>query len=438
MDLSSAPDDPADKPATVSKADEPARLPTSAGHAWFTLAGFSFVIFEVIFLCFYGSDFWFDSDVSPLGIPAVAAALLAGHLFLSFAESGAGCHFFAPIWKGRPPFVYRRWLEADGDGFTFGRRRVLYSAIDSLSLTLLGNVQVFSSAICGPGRADMVLKFPLGPASTANQKDFLNRVRNASPAVPFNARLVKRLSAPELKGAAAVQCLGAVFMLLILLDVGQSTFSYLQMMKEYYLAQSLAREGKRSEAASHFNQAESIRAHPFPVSWVSAKLLKEGVVAAGVEQAKAEALFTMGRQAEAIECARRAAALAPTQFRHNLRLARYLAANGRLADARAQIRQAIDNHEDSLLPRLYMIATVAGAGDRTRAAKFYDMYVEQMRDIVFGQEPLWPPGGNRYLHELIYQDDLLYIFDRLLGRDRPRVTADSESEPATSAGSPSF
>jgi hypothetical protein len=46
----------------------------------------------------------------------------------------------------------------------------------------------------------------------------------------------------------------------------------------------------------------------------------------------------------------------------------------------------------------------------------YDLYVQRLIDIAFGDEPLWPPGGNRFLHELIYLDDATFVFDRLIGK----------------------
>lgn len=205
-------------------------------------------------------------------------------------------------------------------------------------------------------------------------------------------------------------------MLLVLLDVGNSSFSFLQMMKEYYLAQTSARDGNLEEAKQHFETAEKIHDHPIPISWVTNKLVKHGVPGAGVHQARSEALWRMGRKEEAIEAARKPVELAPDHFRFNLRLARLLAETGNLKEARQQIRLAIDNHEDTLLPRLYMIALLKDSNNPVLALKMYDLYIQQLIDIVYGEEPLWPPGGNRFVHDIIYLDDAAFVYDRLIGK----------------------
>jgi tetratricopeptide (TPR) repeat protein len=333
-------------------------------------------------------------------------------------ESPSGCRFFSPIWKGRPPVVYRRWISQDETGITFGVRHVIWQAIDSVNATFWGNAQVRSRAVCGPAarEADLVVKFPLGVASVAAQKAFVDRLASEHPGVSLNARLHKRVAARDLKGTALVQCLGGAFMFLVLLDVGHSTFTFLQMMKEYYLCQTSARDGDMAAAKEHFAAAENILAHPIPLSWVANKLLKEGVVGAGVQQSRSEALWRLGRREEALEAARKAVQLAPDRFRFNLRLARLAAETGNLAAARRQIRLAMDNQEDTLLPYLYMIAILKSSEKPGQAVRLYDIYVNRLIDLVFGEEPLWPPGGNRYLHELIYLDDATFVFDRLIGK----------------------
>lgn len=393
-------------------------LPTTLGHRSLVLMGSGFVVFEIFFLTLYGSDFWFGSDLSKWGIVAVIAALISAHFLLSWIESPGGCLFFSPIWKGRPPLVYRRWISLDESGITFGTRHVIWSAVDSLALTFWGNVQVRSRAVCGPHarEADLVLKFPLGAAAAASQKAFIERAKSDHPSASMNDRLCKRLSAREPLGTALVQCLGGAFMLVILFDLGHSTFTFLEMMKEYYLAQTSARDGQLEQAQLHFATGEKILTHPPPLSWVTGKLIKGGAVGAGVQQSRSEALWRLGRKDEAIEAARKAEELAPTHFRFPLRLARLLAESGKAREARQQIHRAIDYRQDSLLPRLYMLAVLKGGANPASAARLYDLYLQDLIDTVFGQEPLWPPGGNRYLHELIYLDDATFIFDRLIGK----------------------
>lgn len=395
-----------------------AHFTTTWGHRAFVLVGMGFVVFEIVFLTLYGSDFWFDADVSKLGIPTVMAALLVTHFLLTWMESPSGCRFFAPIWKGRPPVVYIKWISQDEAGITFGVRHVIWQAIDSVAATFWGNAQVRSRAVCGLAalEADLVLKFPLGVASVAAQKAFVDRLARERPSASVNARLHKRVLARDLKGTALVQCLGGAFMFLVLLDVGHSTFTFLQMMKEYYLCQTSARDGDVAAGKEHFATAENILAHPTPFSWVTNKLLKDGVVGAGVQQSRSEALWRLGRRQEALAAARKAVELAPDRFRFNLRLARLAAETGNLGEARRQIRLAMDNQEDALLPYLYMVALLKTCDEPGQAARLYDIYVQRLTDLVFGEEPLWPPGGNRYLHELIYLDDLTFVFDRLIGK----------------------
>jgi len=390
------------------------------GHRLFAGIGIGFVIFEMFFLTFYGSDFWFDYDISLWGLGFVVIALTIAHILLTWLETPAGCRFVEPIWKGRPPVVYGRWITLDESGITFGNRHVVWNAVDGVALTIWGNVLVRSRAVCGPSalQPDLVLKFPLGVAPADCQTAFIDSVKAMRPDCPINQRLLKRLTGRNatVKGTAIVQSLGGIFMLVILFDVGNSTFTFLQMMKEYYLAQTSARDGESARAVEHFKSAEAIFDHPLPVSWVTNKFLSKGVVGAGVHQARSEALWRMGRKEEAIEAARKPVEFAPDHFRFNLRLARLLAESGHLKEARQQIRLAIDNHDDTLLPRLYMIAMLKTGDHPPEALKLYGLYIQQLIDIVFGDEPLWPPGGNRYCHELIYLDDATFVFDRLIGK----------------------
>jgi hypothetical protein len=98
----------------------------------------------------------------------------------------------------------------------------------------------------------------------------------------------------------------------------------------------------------------------------------------------------------------------------NLRVARLLTEMGKEREAQEQIRVAIDNSADMLMPRLYMISLLVDEKKRDRATAMYKVYMDDLKDLVFGEEPLWPPGGNRFLHEMFYQDDAKFILDRLL------------------------
>src|SRR3990167_10403475 len=136
-------------------------LVTLSSHRWFVLIGFSFLVFECVFLTLFGSDFWFSTDISWWGIPTIACTLTLSHFLLTWVESPQGCHFFSPIWKGKPPLTYIKWISLNESGITFGTRHVVWTAINSLSLTFFGNLEVRSRSICGPHTPcdDVVLKF---------------------------------------------------------------------------------------------------------------------------------------------------------------------------------------------------------------------------------------------------------------------------------------
>jgi tetratricopeptide (TPR) repeat protein len=392
------------------------QIVTTFGHRCFTLIGSTFLLFECFFLSVYGSDSWFETDISSFGIPAILLAFVCTHFILRWVESPAGCHFFSPIWKFKPPVVYWRlgWLK-DSE-IIFGAKHVKLEAIDELALSFFGNLLVSSRSICGPTtrRADLIVKIPVGAASVQTQRRFVETVRACKPELKTNRRLEKRLASTDLKGAAAVQSFGVAFMVLVLLDLGNSTFRFLQMNKEYYLTQTSARDGDLKQAAEHFQKAEYIHDHPFPFSWVNTKLLGQGVAAAGVHQLRSEALWSLGRKSDAVAEARAAVDSSKDSFRMHLRLARLLSDTGDLPGSRAQIRLAIKNHRDSLLPRLYMLAELAANGNDDQLKRLYQIYLDEMGDLVYGEEPWWPPGGNRFSHEIFFSDDVTFIFDRLL------------------------
>ncbi len=393
------------------------RFDTTFTHRCYTLIGATFVVFECFFLTLYASDFWFGQDIAWLGIPTVLLAAGISHLLLRWLESPAGSRFFAPIWQGRPPVFYWQLVSGSDSSLRVGARHILWTAVDELSLTFFGNLQVRSRSICGPEapQADLVVKLPLGALSQQSQVELVAEVRARKPGLTTNKRLEKRLAARELKGTAVVQSLGVAFMVLILLDLGQSTYALLEMNKHYYLCQTEARDGRMASARRHLAAGDRLLEHPLPVSWVNTRLLKQGVIASGVHQSRSQALESLGRRDEAVAEARQALACSPDSYRLNLRLARLLAAAGDSRQARAEIRLAIKNHDNSLLPRLYMLAQLAADGEPDRMRRFYRLYLDDLTDLVFGQEPTWPPGGNRFLHELFYSEDVRFVFDRLLG-----------------------
>jgi tetratricopeptide (TPR) repeat protein len=410
------------------------RLRCTIGHQGYTLVGVAFVIFEIGFLILYSNEFWFNLDIGWLGIPAALLAMGIAHLLLCWAESQSGCNFFAPIWKRRPPIVYRQWLRLNQSdlepGLSFGQRHVVWRAIDEVQLTVWGNLRILSRALSGapsakpPSKipffravgAEEILKFPFGVATVADQKLVIDAMRQNNPALKVNDRLTKRLEAKEVKGTKYVQQLGAIFLFFVLMDVGFSMYNYLEMLKNYYLCQSAAISELlevRKLAPKFFYEAELIQEHPLPFSWVSTKIMREGKVASGLFQTRAEALWAIGRKDEAITSMRKSLELSPNSFRINLRLARMMALADHRQDAIAQLDEAMKNHESALLPRLYSLA-LHPTDERSR---FYKVYLHDLDDELFGNDLMWPPGSHVFLQDVFYRDDLTFIFDKLLDTD---------------------
>ncbi len=409
-------------------------LLTTLGHQGYTLVGIGFIVFELGFLVLYSNDFWFQFNVYWLGIPAALLALCFAHFFLIWVESKAGCNFFSPIWKRRPPCVYREWVrlnESDLEpGISFGERHVVWRAVDKLELTIWGNLRVLSRALSGapstkakktkilfsqPDDAEEILKFPFGFGSVADQKLVIDTMQHYNPALNLNQRLTKRLAQKDVKGAITIQQLGAVFLFLVLMDVGFSMFSYLEMLKNYYLCELAGTSDWRDEhklSPVFFSQAEAIREHPVPFSWVSTKVMSEGKVASGLYQTRAEALWAMGKKEEALESMRKSLKLSPS-FRLNLKVARMMALNGQREKAEEQLKEAIEDHDSALLPRLYMLALSSPA----ERATLYKSHLHALDDDLFGSDLMWPPGSHVFLQDVFYRDDLTFIFDKMLDTD---------------------
>jgi len=49
-----------------------------------------------------------------------------------------------------------------------------------------------------------------------------------------------------------------------------------------------------------------------------------------------------------------------------------------------------------------------------------------LTESTFAHEPMWPPGGNRFIHDVFYKDDINFVFDRLL--DAPSKQAGSSEK----------
>lgn len=390
------------------------QLTTTKPHRALTLTGVSFLLFELVFIQFFIFEYWFSTDLAMFGVPSVLLLMPLAHFYLRWLESKSACKLFSFIFKGTPPLAYEKWLRLEDDSFAFGNRFVRWDAVEELKLTIFGNLQVRSRIACGTRQEtpDVLLKFPFAVTSRENQSLFVERVRQRKPDVLTDKRLEKSLKAPHVKGASVGMASGAVIMFLVLLDVGWGSFWYLDIVKHYHLAAINGRDGKLQDAERHLKIADDFLAHPFPLSWVARKFISENS-AAGLYGARADALWRMGRREEAVSDARSAVEHARHSTKVHLRLARYLTGVGKAEQAREELEKVIEKHKQHLLPRIYLVA-MERQKSQAEAQKEYARQHDQLVEEFFEQEPKWPPGGNLFFHDTIYQDDMDYVFKRLL------------------------
>lgn len=394
------------------------RFSCSPGHVLLTLVGATFIIFEILFIDLYSDNFWFSFNIEWLGLPMLMVAALLAALLLTLMETRVACKAFSVLRKGAPPMVFRKWLITDESGITFGLRHVKWSAIDDLRVTWLGNLQIRSRILCGdvPKDPDVILTAPFGMASPQDQKRLIAIAQQANPNIKIDGKLMKRISSPILAGQNMVQFIGAGMMTIVLVDVGLSSFHWLEMLKHYHLANkaAIAAEGRDfSKAADELKLADKLRDNQIPFSYAATQFLNKGVSAAGVLQARAEALMAMNRPPEAIADIKSAIAITPENFRLYLKLARYYQDTHQTAEAKSQIQKAIEKHKNSLLPRLYLIS-ILNESQPDSAKATYKETQEHLLSQIFDTEPIWPPGGNRFVTDVFYQPDIHFVFDRLL------------------------
>jgi len=414
--------------ATGSMLNRP--LPTAWGYRGFVLVSAAFILFELIFVSLYSTTSWFSTDIRYLGIPVVVVLLPAAHQILRSFDRTPLLWAASPLRNGLPLIFYWTWLTLGESALTVGLRKVAYTSIDELKLTFWGNLHIRTRALragrnaaakesqqsasdeCGP--TDLIFKVPLALVSPQFQWLMVETVRQANPSVITNKRLMKKLAQQDISATQMIGVMGAAFLLVVLLDLGQASYTYLDVLKNYYNADLSARKGQKAESEKYFEQGDKIFREALPMSWIRTKFFDEGNGASGVKIARADALWRMGRQKEAIEGCREALTLSPRAFRINLRLARMLNATNAPQDARKEIEQAMEIKKDSFLPRGYMVALEAERTGSAEAQKRYETYLKELDDELFGEEPVWPPGGERFLHDIWYREDLTFVFDRLL------------------------
>jgi tetratricopeptide (TPR) repeat protein len=172
----------------------------------------------------------------------------------------------------------------------------------------------------------------------------------------------------------------------------------------------MSAEGVRT---AFFEAAEKIRSRAPGISLVNRALINRGFSASTIWVARAEALWHMGRKDEAITSLKNALESYPKSLQLHAQLARWLVETGKLDEAKKVLTEAIESHPDSVLPKLYMLVNLKETGEPERVQELYKTYAEQFDVDVFGEEPCWPPGGNRRLHDMWSRDDLHYLLDRL-------------------------
>jgi len=397
---------------------------TSFSHRGLALVGTTLVLFEVLFVTLLALSFWFPLNLAPWGIPTVVIFSYLANALLSWLEGPAVCSLLRFALNGKPLLVYRRWLSCDERGFTFGVKRVDWDAVDAVSLNFFSTLLIKSRKLCGPPNlvgnkdlnpADTILKVPFGAIDLESQRNFVETLKKNRAGVALNDRLKKQISQPRLKGLPYLQSSSVLILALALVDLGYATFTYLETLKQYYLCHLDAAQSDMPSAKEHFRRAEDLRQHPLPVSWVAHKLTSLGGVSEIYERARSEALWSLGQRQEAFQVAKAAAARSSKGFRLHLRVARLSSLLGDHFGARAEIQKAIDQRDDALLPRLYLSALLLGNGKSDAAQKSFEEYTSKLDDEVFGKDPPWPPGGDRFLTDVWYKDDLDFVFRRIIG-----------------------
>ncbi len=454
---------------------------TSLGHRLLTLAGVAMFLFGRLFigLMFDGSG-WFAADLSVCGIPTMILMLVVSHFILIGIESPRGCKLTSLIWKGKPAICYRKWFQTDSSGITYGIKHVRWEVMDEIELSWFGNLVIRSGVISGPAcRPDVILKIPSSAGVQDGQKELIKIARRKKPNIVLNQRLQKSVNSPVVRGQAAMQLVFSAIMIVVLFDVAFSLFYYLELLKNYYVANVAATaargeiykiglaegEGKRAVdqavdrnipvdeaekrspaenlkiANQSFERAEYMRTHPFPLSWISSKFLHGTIWAGDVARARVEDLWLLGEKEKAIEVARKSLVEQPIKSsRMQLSLVRMLARSGQREEAVEVLKKTIEDHKGSLLPRLYLLALKREASSPDEMKKAYREQLDGSYENTFGIEPRWPLGsGDRpYGLESWYSPDERFLLDRFLQTDSGIPMREIENKTKSSEANATF
>ncbi len=447
-------------------------MPPSLSHLVYTLIGFAWPVFGVVFLLLLCSTAWFALNIVQFFPLAVVFALLVGHCLAIALESDLATRAAYFFKNGLPLIFYRRFAlvyeptssnspdsspnsgePANGGDSTaacyghpallIGHRRVLFEAVDELYLTFLGTLEVRSFASCGlvfakadeaeastVNRPDVLVRIPLSILDLKEQKELVELFQKYRPGLKINDRLVDRLKSPIVKGQNLIQSLGAALLVFALCDVTFATFTWLEMLKGYYGSQLCMRHpadaavftpgsDPNARAVELFDQAEQLRLHPSPLSWAYRALFANGNSQAQLLAIKAETLYRMGRKAAAVATLEEAMTAKTSGFKAKLQLVRYLAEDGENKKAQAILDEILEKHKDVLLPRVYTEALLLAEDEKTVPAT-YEKYLQVLDEEAFGSEPAWPPGGEKPIMEMWKRDDLTFLAERLLLKKRSK------------------
>lgn len=346
--------------------------------------------------------------------------------------------------NGQPLIFFDRFitLEFASDGvtiqaFSLGQRRVLMSAVDELYLTFLGTLEVRSMAVCGDnkrlfgggsGRADVIARMPLSVLDLEKQKYLVKLFEEARPSLITNKRLKDRLVSPVVRGQMMLQLMGALVITFALLDVSYATAAWITMLKMHYGAQLLLSEttnddlafflksspagkSKKEMAQALYDSAESIREHPFPLSWAYKALFNNANSQAQLKAMRAQTLYQLGKLKDSIILMEEACDGSPSGFKNQLILTRYLYEDKQFEKAREILTKVLEKHKDVLMPRIYKMSLVAPGVGRD---KEYKEALAELDEQVFGAEPCWPPGGEKPIMEMWRRDDLVFLSKRFV------------------------
>lgn len=438
---------------------------TCLSHRGYSLVKVSYAMFAVLFVYWFSDSGWFDYNLGLIGLPIIVLIIVLAHFILLLLESYLGVKLFSWILKGKPPVFYLKWIELHGctfdtdksdtandakqehsgeqDGgleqpaFSYGNKRIKLDVIDELELSIWGNLLIKSYANRGElstkeigdkrkYEPDILAKLPLSAVNQVSQNEFIELVKATNPELVTNKRLSKRLESKIVKGEEFVKSLGAVFLSFVLLDLGFATGYFLEMQKHFYLSHALlkndqyyseivASDNRRIKAQEEFSQGELMMKNRTSISLVQRALFDHGSAVGGVYQARAEALWEMNKKDEAMESLSKAHELYPKSLKLMIELARWKFETGDMKGSKEILEKAIEEHKEDMLPCLYMIAAdKKSLKSDTDIEKLSRTYLEKLDEEVFGEEPWWPPGGNRFLSERLYRDDVIFLARQLL------------------------